>query len=215
LDHVSDVGAPWTAERYHDIAHRAGRFNGAYVGGARPPARHLLHAGFARSWVHTLIDELLPYLTDPAQRRRFWQRPGIVGLLGPPADDSLLRFLEDVDQHLTTLERLPSTLCHRDMWPPNLRWPAEGLCVLIDWGFVGMGPIGEDLVQLVWSASDHGVAIEPVPPYLAGPRSTGCDGDERLVRYALAASYTGRDVAAHHHARHARPPGARAVGRRR
>lgn len=191
LEHVPDAGDRWTAQRFDDVAYRAGRFNGAFVAGRPLPDVDALQHDFMRSWGRTLTD-VLPYLADPHGARWFWNHPGIVELFGPPESSSVRRFLHDLDRHHAALDRLPRTLCHRDLWLTNVLWPDPDRCVLIDWGLAGTGPVGEELVQLTWSATDRELTIDPMVPYLTGLRDKGWVGDETLVHYGQMASFGAR-----------------------
>lgn len=112
----------------------------------------------------------------------------VTALLGAAKNNPLLAFADALDRHRAVLDQLPQTLCHRDLWQTNILWPTSERCVVIDWGIVGPGPVGEDLAQLSWSAHDLGITSQLADAYVAGLRGSGWTGEEVLVRYAHAAS---------------------------
>ena len=67
----------------------------------------------------------------------------------PDLIDSLLRMWAQRKQFLDALDRLPETLCHFDAFRRNLfaRRTPDGLgrTVVIDWAFVGIGAVGQDI----------------------------------------------------------------------
>ncbi len=88
------------------------------------------------------------------------------------------------------LESLPQSLAHGDACPQNLladpREP-RGL-VAIDWGFVGMEPVGYDLGQLLVGRFESGeMAVSDLAPlsdlildsYVAGLGDEGWTGDRQ------------------------------------
>jgi hypothetical protein len=94
-------------------------------------------------------------------------------------------------------ESLPRTLCHLDFWPKNLFSQPRGQVILIDWGFAGVGAIGEDAGNLVPDAViDHFITADQMPRleeivfdgYLRGLRAAGWDDDPRLVRLGMWSS---------------------------
>ncbi len=96
---------------------------------------------------------------------------------------------------LDALDRMPRALCHFDVHPANLFGDDDGPTIAIDWSFVGIGAIGEDVGNLVADAvlDFH---VEPkdlrdlyerlVCGYTAGLREAGWDGVDVLPRAAMA-----------------------------
>lgn len=111
--------------------------------------------------------------------------------------DRLRRMHAERERWLALLESLPRTLCHLDLWPPNMLAREAERTVLVDWAFAGDGALGEDLGNLVPdSVFDLFLPASALPAldrrlfraYLGGLRQGGWDGDERLVRLAVCAS---------------------------
>ncbi len=127
------------------------------------------------AWRQPLIRE-----TWPADLRSGWRR--------------LLNAVRDL---LATMEALPRTRSHLDLWVSNeIRRPG-GEVVLLDWSFAGDGAIGEDVgnhvpdavFDLFWPA-DRLDELDAAcfGAYLSGLRDGGWRGDERLVRLGMVAS---------------------------
>jgi hypothetical protein len=108
---------------------------------------------------------------------------------------------DGAEELLARLESVPVTLAHHDTQPSNffIRDPAdvEGRTVAIDWGFLGLAPVGHDLGCHLWSnictwTIDPREAVDldrsSTSGYLQGLSDFGWDGDERSVLFARAAS---------------------------
>jgi hypothetical protein len=103
--------------------------------------------------------------------------------------------------YFDALDRLPQTICHFDVFRRNLfarRTPdGDDQTVVIDWAFVGRGPIGADLSPLVWmSAALGGVGLDKAQDleeiafegYLEGLGEAGWEGDPQQVRLGYTAA---------------------------
>ena len=102
------------------------------------------------------------------------------------------------DEHefiLKKLEALPQVFCHQDAFRRNL-FARAGKTIAIDWSYLGIAPLGTELVALV--AASLGFREIPAEKvleldrqcfegYLQGLREAGWQGDPKLVRkgYAL------------------------------
>jgi hypothetical protein len=96
---------------------------------------------------------------------------------------------------LDALDRMPRAFCHFDLHPANLFGDDDGPTVAIDWSFVGIGAIGEDVGNLVPDAVlDFHIApglIDElyerlVRGYTAGLREAGWRGADSLPRAAMS-----------------------------
>ncbi len=113
----------------------------------------------------------------------------------------VLRLWEDHSALLEAIEQQPQTICHLDLWPPNMfdRTTAAGEAqtVLIDWSQIGYGAPAEDIANLVpdsvWMFK---VPADMLPAYegyvwngyIAGLRAAGWRGGEALIRFVYAAT---------------------------
>jgi hypothetical protein len=144
-------------------------------------------ADWSRNW------ESLPRVLDHPLLRR--------GFHGEVAE-GLLRLRAEADTFLSALDRLPQTLQHGDAGRKNLyavRGPSgEDTTLAIDWGFVGIGVVGEEIAPaglspMIWFNGVEpeqlneldGIAFEG---YLRGLRDVGWADDPGVVHLGYAAS---------------------------
>lgn len=125
-----------------------------------------------------------------------WDGKPVATAWPTPVRRALRRLWETRMQVLATVEALPRTLCHLDVWPANLIEDASGASVLLDWTFVGEGAIGEDPANLIIdSVTDGLMDISLLPPiaeavidgYTGGLADGGWHGAADDVRAAIAA----------------------------
>jgi hypothetical protein len=191
-------GNDWSLERYCTMAHQLGRFNGAYLARRPLPNDIWLSRNFLRQWTDVNYTKIfMPYWANADQQMLFWEHPVIQKAMGAPNENVLCRFIQEHIRFVDILDRLPQTLCHRDCWVTNLMCRADSEQItLIDWQLVGIGPVGEDLIQLVWGMLEvqSALPVEDVErqlfaQYLQGLRDSGWQGAENQVRFAYAASF--------------------------
>jgi hypothetical protein len=133
--------------------------------------------------------------------------PLVRRLLPGDSSDKVFRLWDARETLLKHLERLPQTLCHFDAFRGNLfaQHGSDGReqTVAIDWAFVGSGPIGAEIVALVW-VSLVSMNIEArqaqeldslvFEGYLDGLRDAGWCGAPGQVRLAFTAATALRRV---------------------
>lgn len=197
-------GGMWPIERYGLAGYHLGGFNGAYLAGRPLPTEPWIHGGILRSKETSLPAELQT-VSDAA-----WEHPAVRRAVPTPLPERLRAFYRNAGVLLSALYRLPHTLCHNDAWRPNLFVLDGGAerTGLIDWAALGLGPVGEEMVQPIFGSlwemetdvADAGrlekVALEG---YMEGLREAGWLGDASLARFGYAASamfHWGPDVAA-------------------
>lgn len=180
------------------IARRLGSMGGAYAGGKPLPEEPWICREWLRSWV--------------TASRRYAPRPASY-LEGPMPDGErriqswFESFSRKLDLHLETILRLPRVLAHQDLSQMNmlLRTDMSGdeQLVLIDWQFMSLSGVGEDLGKLYGVNMSLGVIpIEQFEAfgsslyrsYIAGLREAGWPGDDRLARYGFCLSTAARSV---------------------
>ena len=91
--------------------------------------------------------------------------------------DGWRRLLANRDVLLDTMERLPRTRSHLDVWVSNEFRRTDGRVVLVDWAFFGDGAVGEDIgnhvpdavFDLFWPAERlHELEVACYDAYLEG-----------------------------------------------
>jgi hypothetical protein len=187
--------AQWPLEHYGIVARHLGRFNGAYLVDRPLPGWSWLSS----DWLRHYIAQSAPAIET---LRNSMARPWARRWLPDEDRDAFFHLWAERALYLDVLDRLPQTICHFDIFRLNLfaRKIADGgdQTVVIDWAFVGRGPIGADLNPLVWmSIALAGVELGKAQEleeivfegYLEGLRDAGWQGDPRQVRLGyLAAS---------------------------
>ncbi len=192
LEHVADASpARWMLEQYEMVARHLGGFSGAYLADNALPdwpwlsvqwIRHD-HARFG-AWV--------------ARHAALPQHPLIQRLLPDGSLAAILDLWAERERFLAVLEHLPQTLCHLDVFRHNLLIRSDpAQTVAVDWAFGGIGPVGVELVALLWV----GLVFDELPPvplpeldqrifehYAGGLRSAGWQGDLRLARLGYTAA---------------------------
>ena len=191
---TDDVGQPWPLAHYKLAARHLGQFNGAYLAGGPLPAEPWLSRGFLRAWVTPRAAYVARF---PSTR----EHPLVRRAFPPAVADGILRLWREQDTLFDALNRLPQTLCHLDANPANLfaRRGADGQeqTVAIDWSYVGIAPIGVEIVGLVSSGLMRGMvdmaearALDELvfAGYLAGLHEAGWRGEPRVVRFGYTAA---------------------------
>lgn len=195
IEDVGDESTPrWTLEQYRRAARCLGRFNGAYLSGRPLPQREWFGRGRERTWIQR-SEEVFQDL------ERWTEHPLAQSWLSQESQQRMQQFWQRREQHLAALDRLPQTLCHHDVYRPNLRLRQNDLgedsLIAFDWQMMGTGAVGEEIARLVWG----GLKCNNVDPgqakaldgavfegYVVGLRQAGWQGDERIVRYGYAAA---------------------------
>jgi hypothetical protein len=195
LEEISDVvGSKWPLEQYGTVARHLGRFNGAYLVDRPLPSWPWLSSDWLRHYVEQSAPAMEPLRSAVASP---WGRRWL-----PEADvERYYRLWAERDLYLDALDRLPQTICHLDIFRLNLfaRKAAGGddQTVVIDWAFVGRGPLGAELTPLVlMSIALAGVGLDKMQEleeivfegYLAGLREAGWQGDPQQVRLGYTAA---------------------------
>ena len=190
LEDIKDeIGSPWPIEQYALAARHLGQFNGAYLKDQSFPTEPWVTRNWLRKYVENaapMIQFIRSNLHHPIVQHMF---PG----------DSVAQALAIWEEHgpiLDMLENLPQVFCHQDAFKRNL-FAREGKTLAIDWGYLGIAPVGAELVALIAaSIGFFEIPVEKVKDldrlcfegYLLGLRDSGWHGDPKLVRTGYTVS---------------------------
>lgn len=187
-----------TKQQFDFIAEQIGRFNGAYLMGEKIPEEKWICKGWLTSWI--------------TSSRRYAPNPeDYIDHLNNEQERSVWTWFESfttqTDRLLNTLSHLPGVLAHQDLSQMNMllgkNHVEEGRLALIDWQFMSISGIGEDLGKMFGVNMSLGI----IPAHLfeeykeslfnaniTGLKSTGWQGDERQARYGYCLSTSLRSV---------------------
>lgn len=191
--------SPWSVERHVVAASHLGEFNGAHVG-------YLPSAHDARWLCRRFVDKWKQAwvrwgLNDRARDAGFWNHPYSRLAFHPGTQRRLLQLVADSAAFCDLLAKQSQTLSHQDTSRSNLlatrTSSGREQTTALDWSFVGIAAIGEDLgtqvggnlcklfVDPAQAKAYYDAAFEA---YLDGLRQAGWHGDIRRVRFACAAA---------------------------
>jgi hypothetical protein len=200
LEDVKDEVELWPIERYGSAARHLGQFNAAYLTGRPLPAWPWLSGDWIRddtSAFGAKLDRFRQNLEHPLMRR----------FVSADAASRLVQLWEERERFLSALGALPRTLCHFDAFRRNMltrRIADQDQTVLIDWAFLGPGPVGAEIVSLVMvtlvfghvSTSQAAMLDRAAfDGYVAGLREAGWRGDAQQVRLGYTAAMAVRRMA--------------------
>lgn len=154
----------------------------------------------ARDWLRGWLTTCVAMGSSHAlSHEACWTHPLVRNRLPPSVHQSFTALMTVAEPLLGRLDRLPRTVAHRDTQASNLfseTSPHGRRTVLIDWGFLGDAPIGEDLGHHI-ALNVYGGVVNPgdaaeheqtaTQAYLAGLREHGWDGNDEDVRFAAVA----------------------------
>ncbi|KAA1191588.1 phosphotransferase [Paenibacillus sp. B2(2019)] len=189
-----DGGYAHTKERFDFIAEQLGRFNGAYLNVKNIPDAKWI----CRSWLKSWTTASKMYAPNPEEYIHQLLRDNEKNLWTWFKD-----FTNQIDSNLNALHRLPRVLAHQDLSQMNMLLTQTGELVLIDWQFMSISGLGEDLGKMFGVNMSLGVI--PIDryeefkeslfhSYIKGLKASGWQGDESLARYGYCLSTALRSV---------------------
>ena len=188
-DVKDDVASPWPVEQYAVAARHLGQFNGAYLTGQAFPSEPWVTHNWLRMYVEHAA-EMVEFI------HRNPNHPIVIHIFPGNTLAQMLAVWDEHNQILDMLENLPQVFCHQDAFRRNL-FARKGKTIAIDWGYMGMAPVGAELVALVaGSIGFFEVPVDRVDEvdricfenYLQGLRDAGWEGDPKLVRAGYVVS---------------------------
>ncbi|AZS16602.1 phosphotransferase [Paenibacillus lutimineralis] len=189
----------YTIEQFSYIARQLGRFNGAYLEGAKKLPEH---EWICRAWLKSWTTASRKYAPN---MEAYVSRISIENIQSTWA--WYQEVLKNIDSLLDSLQHLPRVLAHQDLSQMNMllvtKESSESHLVLIDWQFMSISGIGEDLGKLC----GVNMSLGTIPPsqyqmfqnslftsYIEGLREMGWQGDARVAQYGFCLSTALRSV---------------------
>lgn len=189
----------YTIEQFSYIARQLGRFNGAYLEGAKKlPEHEWICKSWLKSWT-TASRKYAPNMEAYVSRIPFDNMQSTWAWYQ--------EVLKNIDSSLDSLQQLPRVLAHQDLSQMNMllvpKEAGESHLVLIDWQFMSISGIGEDLGKLFGVNMSLGI----IPPsqyqlhqnslftsYIEGLQEMGWQGDPSVAQYGFCLSTALRSV---------------------
>jgi hypothetical protein len=192
LEDVDPLASPWTAQDLARAAEGLGRLTVRRIGQqlrTRPDTTFIAHlaANALHRWAIPLV-----------RGDRLWAHPAFTQPTVAALRPDLVALADVVDDLLASLAAVPCVNTHGDPTPMNLLRPrsAPEEFVLIDWGTAALGPVGWDVVPLVFGPAENGTAppsdlddrlAVAVPAFVRGLAREGMHVPERAVAAAVRA----------------------------
>lgn len=185
-------GADWTLADYAHASRHFGRWQGRAVVEDQTRTDGWLSRNWLRSYLRQrdVDDELL---ADDGP----WRRAELNECFDIDDIARMRTMRADRPIFLDALTALPPVVCHLDLHPRNLFADPTGTTAVIDWAYVGVGRLGEDVGNLVPdSVLDFHVPADQIErlderitdAYNSGLAEVGADIDPRRVRLGMTAT---------------------------
>jgi hypothetical protein len=194
---ISDERA-WSWADYREAAYRLGLWQGQQVASPQLPPDY---PWLSRHWLRRWTEIPLNAIVQAVDQADGWHFPLAKAYFAPEEVDQLRQLWAGREQRLAALTAGPQSVSHLDAYRSNMFWQGDDL-TLIDWAFVGLAAVGEELAAFVGATLllDHlpmseatrleAVAIDG---YLAGLSDAGWSGDPtqvtRVYRHAMPLRY--------------------------
>lgn len=153
MDEVKeDNNRHFSKDEWGFIARQVGFLNGVYLTGMPLPEEPWLCHHWLRSWV----DGCKKYASNPLHNyNKIRGRHSQIDALW----ERFLSLEAHIDKHILTLNQLPRVLAHQDLSKGNMYVSVSGpdlKLTLIDWQFLSISGLGEDLGKLYGVAMSQG-----------------------------------------------------------
>ncbi len=162
IEYVEGIGGSHLGlDDYMRIARRLGESQGSSETSQRARGAK---SWWSHRWIHQYASSR-PVESELYCRGEAWEHPVVVEGFGAERHrirDGYCRMMDELPLWADLLDSLPQTICHHDLWANNVICPlptdADARTVdngedpddvLIDWGCVGSGAVGEDIGTFV------------------------------------------------------------------
>lgn len=148
LEELREPGgrSAWPLDRHVLAARHLGRFSGDHVGSLPSIEDYpFLCQNFIHEWMRIC---LLIGTKEACESDEVWRHPGLHNVFSQSPRRRVASLLSDAEAMLQVERTLPLTLSHHDAhWDNLFRRSEDGdeQTGVIDWGFLGLAAIGEDL----------------------------------------------------------------------
>lgn len=199
MEEVQEDNSSWTANEFEFVARQLGNFNSVYVAGRTIPDEPWV----CRNWLASWINGCKQYASDPNVHYPLIQGNDEIDSIW----NSFTSLNENIEQHLQVLNKLPRVLAHQDLSRQNMyihmNKGTERRLTLIDWQFLSISGLGEDLGKLFGVALSQGnIPSEQgdyyhellLMSYIEGLRDIGWNGNDVLPKYGFYISFALRSV---------------------
>lgn len=184
----------WSEEDFAFIARQLGIFNGLYLN------NNTVHEEpwICQQWLKSWVDGCTKYAVNP---EHFY--PHVLDMEIKHLYSDYVNLHKDIHTIFQFLQRLPQVFAHQDLSIQNMFIHDLSHWTLIDWQFLSMSAIGEDLGKLFGVALsqenipyDQGAYYENLlfTNYLDGLKQTGWNGNAKEARYGFCISFALRSA---------------------
>lgn len=195
----ADNDRPFSEDEWAFIARQVGFFNGSYISNIPFPTEPWI----CRQWLRSWVISCKKYALDPFQC--YEQIKNEIEAIDS-IWDRFTRFNMNMEKYISTLNLLPRVLAHQDLSKGNMYISNTShgrRLTLIDWQFMSLSGVGEDLGKLFGVAMsqnniprDDSRTYKDVlfQNYLEGLIHAGWEGDDLIPRYGFCVSVAARSV---------------------
>lgn len=189
----------WSENEFAFAARQLGIFNGTYI----TEKIIIDYSWICRKWLKSWVNGCKKHSIDPTIYYSKVQNLSNLNSIY----NSYVYLNKNLDKHFNALNNLPRVLAHQDLSKQNMyinvNEGAEKQLTLIDWQFLSISGLGEDLGKLYGVAlSQQDIPIEKMDDYkellftnyLSGLREVGWNGDATLPKYGFYASFAIRSA---------------------
>jgi hypothetical protein len=192
LEDADPLHTPWTSSDLARAAEALGRLT------VRRRDQQLRTRPDTTFLAHLVTNALRRWAIPQVRGDQLWAHPAFAQPPVAALRGALLDVAACVDDLLASLSAVPLVNTHGDPTPMNLLRPrsAPGEFVLIDWGTAALGPVGWDVVPLVFGPAENGTAppddladrlAVAVPAYVDGLAQEGMELSGDVVMAAVRA----------------------------